>query len=320
MYPDLFSLGPVAIHSFGVMAMLGFLTGTLLMRSEFRRLGLDPDLAVTISTVALIGGFVGARLYYMIEHWHEFATPLGDVFWRGGLNWHGGLLGVTLPWLWRLAASKTKKSTAPLCNRQTAIFSLLLAYLGARLPVVVHYWRNVAESFATVFNGAGLVWYGGLFGGAAAVMWTIRHYNMPFWTTVDVVAVQLLVGQSFGRMGCFLSGDGDYGPPADVPWAMAFPQGVVPTTERVHPTPLYDIVLLLTAFAIIWKVRRKGFMPGTLSGLYLIAAGGERFLTEFWRRTPKIAFGWMTLAQIISLAMILAGVVLICLRREPRKV
>lgn len=318
MYPDLFSLGPITIHSFGLMAMLGFLVGTLLMHGEFRHLGLDPDLAVTIATAALIGGFVGARIYYMIEHWHEFATPLGDVFWRGGLSWYGGLLGVMLPWAWRMAAIKTRKSTAPLFSKPAVFLSLLIGYLGARLPIVVHYWRNVDESFATVFNGAGLVWYGGLFGGAAAVMWTIQHFKMPFWPTVDVVAVQLLVGQSFGRMGCFLSADGDYGPPSDVPWAMAFPHGVVPTTERVHPTPLYDIVLLLTAFTLIWKVRRKGFVPGTLSGFYLIAAGSERFITEFWRRTPKIAFGWMTLAQIISLAMILAGAVLVLLRRRQK--
>jgi len=248
MYPEILKIGPITLHSFGLMAMLGFLVPTLIMRREFKRININPDLASTITVAAIIGGFIGARLYYIIEHWNDFTRE---------------------PW-------------------------------------------------SMIFSGAGLVWYGGLFGGIIAAAWTIRHYKMPFWQTADIVSVLLLVGQSFGRMGCFLAADGDYGPPSDLPWAMAFPDGVVPTNQRVHPTPIYDIILLMSFFVILWKLRKKNFVPGTYFGLYFVAVGVERFITEFWRTTPRIAFGWMSLAQIISIALLVTGLILIYSRNRQR--
>jgi phosphatidylglycerol:prolipoprotein diacylglycerol transferase len=248
MYPDLLKIGPFTLHSFGVMAMLGFLVPTLIMRREFKRIKIDPDFASTIAVAAIIGGFVGARLYYIIEHWQGFLRD---------------------PW-------------------------------------------------SMIFSGAGLVWYGGLFGGVAATAWTITHYKMPFWKVADIVSTLLLLGQAFGRMGCLLAADGDYGPPTDVPWAMSFPNGVVPTIERVHPTPIYDIAILLTFFGILWSLRKRDFVPGTMFGMYFIAVGIGRFITEFWRTTPKILFGWMTMAQIISVVLITTGLVIIYLRQRAR--
>jgi phosphatidylglycerol:prolipoprotein diacylglycerol transferase len=249
MYPDILKIGPFTLHSFGLMAMLGFLIPTLIMRREFRRSKIDPEFSSTIAVAAIIGGFIGARLYYIVEHWQEF----------------------------------------------------------------------LLEPKAFIFSGAGLVWYGGFFGGALAVLWAIWHFRQPFWKTVDVIAPLLLLGQAFGRMGCLLAADGDYGPPSNVPWAMAFPKGVVPTEVPVHPTPLYDIILLLTFFTILWQLRHYQFAPGTMFGLYFIAVGIERFITEFWRTTPKVALGWMTLAQIISIAMIITGFVIIETRKRRGK-
>ena len=140
---------------------------------------------------------------------------------------------------------------------------------------------------------------------------------MPYWRVADVVGLLLLLGQAFGRMGCFLAADGDYGPPTDLPWAMSFPKGVVPTDVAVHPTPLYDIALLLLFFALLWPLRKRNFVPGTYFGLYLIAVGVERFITEFWRTTPQV-FGWMTLAQIISVVLVTSGLTLIYLRNRKR--
>jgi prolipoprotein diacylglyceryltransferase len=90
-----------------------------------------------------------------------------------------------------------------------------------------------------------------------------------------------------------LAGDGDYGPPSDLPWAMSFENGVVPTPPNVlvHPTPLYEFIFCLAIFAFLWKIRRrKEHLPGFIFGAYLFLAGVERFITEFWRRTPVIAF------------------------------
>lgn len=241
MLPDLIKIGPVTLHSFGLMAMLGFLIPSIIMRGEFRRHKIDPDFASTIAVAAIIGGFIGARAYYIVENWNDF----------------------------------------------------------------------LADPVAMIFSGAGLVWYGGFVGGSAAVIYIIKRHNLALLPTIDLIAPLLLLGYAFGRGGCFLSGDGDYGPPSDLPWAMAFPKGIVPTEVPVHPTPLYNIALSLIFFAIIWNLRRSNYPAGTIFGMYLIAAGGERFITEFWRNTPKIAFGWMTAAQMISIVLILAGTLLI---------
>jgi len=248
MYPDLFKIGPLTLHSFGLMAMLGFLIPTLIMAGEFRRKGMNPELANNIAVAAIIGGFLGARLYYIIEHWQDFLKHPGEY----------------------------------------------------------------------IFSGAGLVWYGGFFGGALAVIWLMRHYQVPVWKAADVVGPHLLLGQAFGRLGCLLAADGDYGPPSDLPWAMAFPKGVVPIDVPVHPTPLYEMIFLLGFYALLWKIRRRAYPDGTFFGLYFIGAGIGRFITEFWRTTPKLLFDWMSLAQMISLGMIITGGLIIISRRRQK--
>ncbi|HHL72594.1 MAG TPA: prolipoprotein diacylglyceryl transferase [Bacteroidetes bacterium] len=241
MCPELFHIGPFPIRSFGLMAMLGFLIPMFIMRKEFARRSIDPELANNIITGAIIGGFLGARLYFIIEHWNDFLLR---------------------PWDY-------------------------------------------------IFSGAGLAWYGGFIGGTLAVFLVIRMSGASAMRVVDVVAPLLILGYAIGRIGCQLAGDGDYGPPSDLPWAMAYPNGVIPTDVRVHPTPIYDTLLSLALFALLWKNRMRYPVPGTMFGLSLVALGIERFITEFFRTLPKIAFGWMTMAQIISIGLILAGIVII---------
>ena len=104
----------------------------------------------------------------------------------------------------------------------------------------------------------------------------------------------LLLGYGIGRIGCLLAGDGDYGHRRISPWAMAFPNGTVPTDERVHPTPIYETLISFTFFGILWSQRRKlEVNPGMLLGASLILLGVERFFVEFWRLTPRV-LGWMT--------------------------
>jgi phosphatidylglycerol:prolipoprotein diacylglycerol transferase len=167
------------------------------------------------------------------------------------------------------------------------------------------------DFFGSVFSGAGLVWYGGLIGGLLSVVWWIRRKGLPFLLVADLMGPLLLLGQAMGRIGCFLSGDGCYGPPSDVPWAMSFPNGVVPTTQRVHPTPLYDAFLLLLLFALLWFLRKKNFRPGTIFGLFGVFMGVERFFTEFYRTNPKDVLGFLSQAQFISIFLVLGGVSLI---------
>ncbi len=153
-------------------------------------------------------------------------------------------------------------------------------------------------------------------GGVVAVVWTLKRHNISILQGGDFLAPLVLLGYGIGRIGCQLAGDGDYGPPSDLPWAMAYPHGVVPTLERVHPTPIYDFLLSTLLFFILWKLRKRFAATGQMFGLGLIALGVERFITEFFRVTPKIAALGITHAQGISLLVIAAGIYLLSHRDQ----
>ncbi len=190
------------------------------------------------------------------------------------------------------------------------IWAVLGGVGGSKLYSAIESLSNPNTGFlATLFSGSGLVWYGGLIGGTIAVLIVIWHSRAPMIKVIDLIAPLLILGYAFGRMGCFLSGDGDYGPVTGLPWGMAFPNGVVPTLERVHPTPLYEIILSMMAFTFLWRARKHNMPMGWIFSMYLILAGTERFITEFWRLTPIVAFG-MTVAQFISVVMIATGTIM----------
>jgi phosphatidylglycerol:prolipoprotein diacylglycerol transferase len=193
--------------------------------------------------------------------------------------------------------------------------ALVGGVLGAKLWWLAEEWGTVADDpLSALVSPVGLVWYGGLAGGAAALwLWT-RRRRVDARLVADLVAPALALGYAIGRIGCQLAGDGDYGVPSDVPWAMAYPEGTVPTTEEVHPTPVYETLAMAGVAAVLWRLR-DSLAPGGLFALYLVLAGLERFLVEFVRRNEPVLLG-LSLAQFVSLAMIAAGIAwLLSLRR-----
>ena len=176
-------------------------------------------------------------------------------------------------------------------------------------------------TFQELFSTSGLVWYGGFIGGCLAVIIVVLRSPNPFLPTIDIVGPTVILGYGIGRIGCLLAGDGDYGPPSDLPWAMAFPNGTVPTDVPVHPTPIYETLMSCAFFGILWSQRRKfEATPGALFGASLVALGVERFIAEFWRITPRV-LGWMTAAQFFSIAAFILGIALILwMRTRPRVV
>jgi len=122
----------------------------------------------------------------------------------------------------------------------------------------------------------------------------------------DSLAPGLILAYGIGRIGCFLVGD-DYGTPSDLPWAIAFPKGAPPTTERVHPTQIYDTLLMIGLFFLLWKIRKKNLPDGWLSAVMFILLGVERFLIEFIRTTTPSFISGLSQAQLISVGMIILG-------------
>jgi phosphatidylglycerol---prolipoprotein diacylglyceryl transferase len=200
------------------------------------------------------------------------------------------------------------------------VFAALIGGLvGSRVDYLFQNWDKVSDDlFGNIFSGSGLVWFGGLVGGALGVILWARWRRWLGWELFDTAAVPLAVGYALGRVGCQLSGDGDYGTPSDVPWAMSYPDGTVPTTDEVHPTPVYETLAMGLAGVVLWRLRDR-VAPGMLFGLYLIFAGFERFLVEFIRRNEDVVLG-LTQPQLIALAMLAlgAGIVATRPRAAPR--
>ena len=178
-----------------------------------------------------------------------------------------------------------------------------------------HWEESKDDLLGSIFSGSGLVFYGGLLGGALAVLAWAKWRGVLDGKTFDLAAPGLAAAYAIGRIGCQLAGDGDYGIPWDGPWAMAYPNGTVPTDVPVHPTPVYETIVMGIVTVVLWRWRHR-FRPGNLFALWAVFAGAERFLVEFIRRNEEVVAG-LTQPQLISIAMILAGGAWIVTHRGP---
>jgi phosphatidylglycerol---prolipoprotein diacylglyceryl transferase len=246
---------PHELTGYGLMMMVAFLMGGWLVTLELRRRHLSEEYSADMVAAAVIGGIIGAKLWYVV-----LTQDLGSLFSRGGLVWYGG-------------------------------------FLGGALAVVLNGWR----------------------------------LRVPLRWTAQLVAPSLAAAYALGRVGCFLVQD-DYGRPTSLPWGMKFPEGLPPSTAgnlkqlfgvavppgvdpstvlAVHPTQLYETALMLGAFAILWAYRRRDVGTGRIFGLYLVFAGIERFLVEFVRAKDDRFLGPFTIAQLTSVLLVIAGIVLL---------
>ena len=133
------------------------------------------------------------------------------------------------------------------------------------------------------------------------------RYKVSFWKIGDALAPSLAIGYSIGRIGCFLVGD-DYGIPSTLPWAMSFPKGLPPTTETVHPTQIYETLIMGLVFIYLWKIRKSDYKTGYMFSLYLVLAGSERFFIEFLRNTTPSPISGLSLAQVMAVVIIIIGI------------
>ena len=134
--------------------------------------------------------------------------------------------------------------------------------------------------------------------------------------TLSAATPALAFGHLIGRIGCFLVGD-DYGSPSDLPWAVAFPEGLPPTTVPVHPTQIYEAIGLGLLGWCLLRWRRQRVADAIVLGRYLLAAGALRFAVEFLRVNVRVAAG-LSVAHLVSLAAIAAGAVIVSRARRRR--
>ncbi|MBA0084430.1 MAG: prolipoprotein diacylglyceryl transferase, partial [Acidobacteria bacterium Pan2503] len=137
--------------------------------------------------------------------------------------------------------------------------------VGARLYHVLESPRELMADPSLLVSRFGFAWFGGFLGGFVALIFLAKYYRIPALEFMDLCSPAAAVGYAIGRIGCLLSGDGDYGVPTKLPWGMSFPNGVVPTSERVHPTPIYEFLIWLLFAMILWQLGKKtlgGEAPG----------------------------------------------------------
>jgi phosphatidylglycerol:prolipoprotein diacylglycerol transferase len=186
--------------------------------------------------------------------------------------------------------------------------------VGARLYSVLENPRELLANPAVLISRYGFTWSGSVITTLVAMVLLARHFDIPVLEFMDLCAPPAALGYAIGRIGCLLSGDGDYGVPTSLPWGMSFPNGIVPTMERVHPTPIYEFLSCALIAAILWRMSTKALSSGgshgeVISG-YLILTGIARFLVEFIRINPKVLYG-LTNAQIVSLLGMVLGFILL---------
>ena len=263
VYPFVLHIAGFSITGYGLMMMTAFLMAGWAIQVDLRSRGLNDEYAADIVVGAVIGGLIGAKLWYV--------AVTGEV--------------------------------------------------------------------SSLFQRGGFVWYGGFFGGVAGVLTAGWLKRVPVPLTCELSAAPVMLGHALGRVGCFLVQD-DYGIPSSLPWAMKFPQGLPPTTVTelsalgvsfppgtdprlvvaVHPTQIYETVLMFLAFAWLWRMRNHRHGTGWLFGWYLVLSGVERFLIEFVRVKDDRMIAGLTLAQITSVVLVGGGIYLLNRWREPSAV
>ncbi len=267
MIPKLFQIGPIPVYSYGLMLGISFIVASFLISNEFKRKKMDENVAVNITFLALIGGIIGAKLLYIIEEW-SYITSLSV---------------------------------------------------------------NKLFSADGLFSAQGLTFYGGFILATIMIYIYVRAKKIPFLRVCDTASPSLAIGYGIARIGCHLAGDGDYGLPVSefaswVPWGTNYANGtvppsaafrgteiaqkfggIVPDNTLCHPTPIYEFILAVIIFSVLWYYRKKFKIDGKLFFLYLILSGISRLLVEFIRLNPRFIFG-LSEAQIISIVLAAGGI------------
>jgi phosphatidylglycerol---prolipoprotein diacylglyceryl transferase len=267
---------------------------------------------------------------------------LSDVLRAIGLNiplpvpMFGLLVGIaffTGKWLAGLESRRLVPTLPPDLMSNTCIYGFIAGLLGARLFHILEYPRDfLAHPMAMILSRSGFTIFGGLIIGVLVAAWYARRKGAPLALLLDAAAPGLMLAYAIGRIGCQISGDGDWGiavsgpAPAWLPdwlWAQTYTgniAGVEIAPPGVYPTPIYETLMSLAAFGILWKLRRHAHAPGWLFGVYLLLAGIERFAVEPIRVNSTYSlFGMqVTQAQLIAVGCIVAGLVVMVMRQKPR--
>ena len=238
-----------------------------------------------------------------------------------------GIAFITASWILTKEIER-KKLNANIATEIT-ILAIIFGIIGAKL---FHLFENfdafLEDPVGMAFSPGGLTFFGGLIVAVIAIWIYARRKKIHFLYIADAAAPALALAYGIGRIGCHLAGDGDYGIPTDLPWgtnyengtvppsvmfqgseiAQNYPDGILPDNTPLHPTPIYEFLICLLIFGILWRLRKNEWVQGKLFMFYLIFISIERFSVEFIRLNPRLLFG-LSEAQLISVVLFTVGVI-----------
>ena len=348
------------LNTFGFMVAMGFIVSAIAISSELKRkekqgLLLPREESITVGKSAsfldllinfLTGFLFGYKLIGLFFSKPDAVSPQTYIFSAEGNLFAGLALGLGLAGLkwWEKNKQKLAKPEKRIVRiwpqdrvGEITILALVFGLLGAKLFDIFENWGDFLQHPSDyIFSAKGLTFYGGLICAGLAIWWYARKHKIGFWHLNDTMAPTMMLAYSLGRIGCQVSGDGDWGieninpkPFSWLPdwmWSYTYPHNVNEVGVKiagctdskfcnelpvgVYPTSFYEIVLCFILFLVIWSVRKKFKVPGTLFGLYLIFNGLERFFIEKIRVNSRLdIFGLLpTQAEIISSLLFLTGV------------